>query len=290
MIPAPTSLRIPLARSLRHFSSLPGSLRVQRMLAPHAVNAGRAPELMLYPFAPRQATGSNPGWTGSTSTFVGWNAYFRGAYEPETLGILSTFVAPGATVIEVGANEGFHSIFAGWCVGRSGRVLAFEPNPTPRTNLRANIDRLGWHDRIEVVAAAVGEAVGERKFFVPNQTAENQGVGGFADNSRVPTSAMSLPMTTLDATSCKTCALLKLDVQGAEALVLSGGEALIAACRPLIYFEVDDGGAREAMTILRDWNFTIDRVIPRSRPPYFSFAPVTPGWTGNCLARPAPTR
>jgi hypothetical protein len=51
-----------------------------------------------------------------------------GAYEPHLTDRLRARLRPGATFVDVGANVGFYAILAAHAVGRSGRVIAFEPN------------------------------------------------------------------------------------------------------------------------------------------------------------------
>ena len=280
-------MRVSLARGLKPLAALPGTLRFQRWLAPHRI-ARRTPSAVDYPVVPSETDENNPRWCGSPATFVGWNAHFRGAYEHETLGVLASLLRPGDSMIEVGGNEGFHSVFAAWCVGPRGHVFTFEPNPVPRATLAANIERLGWGDRVTISDSAVADVSGPRHFFVPGDTAENQGVGGFVDNSRVPTSPILVDATTLDdELADRQCAAIKLDVQGAEALVLRGAAQLIRRCKPYVYFEVDDGGAIEAMTFLQDQNYELKRVRATRRAPFFEVRPLPGGaWTGNCLAVP----
>src|SRR5262249_50931894 len=58
-------------------------------------------------------------------------------YEPGVRSLLERLVKPGATVVEVGAGQGYHTLTLAALAGPGGgRVLAFEPNPRAAGFLR----------------------------------------------------------------------------------------------------------------------------------------------------------
>ncbi len=59
------------------------------------------------------------------------------------VGFMLRYLNPGDTMIDVGANIGLYSVLAGAILGPRGRVEAFEPSPTLRPCLEANIKRNG---------------------------------------------------------------------------------------------------------------------------------------------------
>ncbi len=80
-------------------------------------------------------------WIDPVSVF-GYEISRKGVYEASMLGTLDRFLAPGATFVDVGANEGYFSVAAAKRCGRSGRIIAVEPQqrlqPIIRENLRIN--------------------------------------------------------------------------------------------------------------------------------------------------------
>ena len=50
-----------------------------------------------------------------------------GDYAPEEKLLLGELITTGATVVDVGANVGNHTLFFSKQVGSKGRVLSFEP-------------------------------------------------------------------------------------------------------------------------------------------------------------------
>lgn len=50
-------------------------------------------------------------------------------WEPYTTELFQHALKPGATVLDIGAHHGYFSLLAARCVGKGGRVYAFEPAP-----------------------------------------------------------------------------------------------------------------------------------------------------------------
>ncbi len=65
--------------------------------------------------------------------------FSHGDYEQNETRLIAKIVKPGWTVIDAGANFGWHSIHLSRLVGPQGKVLAFEPVPDSYEELRANI-------------------------------------------------------------------------------------------------------------------------------------------------------
>ncbi len=284
------SARMQLARFLRHIDGVRGIYRLQRLIAsPSLLVRHRQVVDVPYPFTPAGSTGTPVSWRGHTGEFIGWNAWYSGHYELETLGIMDALIQKGHVAAEIGANRGYHTIFAGMCVGPTGRVFAFEPNPGPRSTLQENVTRLGWSARVQIRDCALGAKPGEAEFFVPLASVENQGVGGFTNNSTLPTEKIEVSVSTLDEQIAGgACDFVKMDVQGAEAEVLRGATETIRRCGPRVYFEVELGeaGGHEAADILRQAGYTVWRVQGTRRPPYVVLHPLPRhrDWRSNCIA------
>ena len=71
--------------------------------------------------------------------WLGQYVYLTGICEPPTAALFAHLVKPGNTMLDVGANVGFFSLLCAGLTGSSGRVIPFEPIPSVRESLRANI-------------------------------------------------------------------------------------------------------------------------------------------------------
>jgi FkbM family methyltransferase len=169
-------------------------------------------------------------------------------------------IAPGDTVIDVGANLGFWVLGAALRAGPQGRVHAFEPVAANLERLRLNAaaNGISW---VQSHALALGDREGEVSFLPPAST--HSGRGRVTDTEEGGT--IRVPATTLDA-FCAAGALdavhfVKVDVEGAELAVLRGGADLLARPHaPVVMFEVGDGLAAAHGTTTRETKqYLVDR-------------------------------
>jgi len=122
--------------------------------------------------------------------------------------------------------------------GRFGRIYAFEPDEKNCDRLRAYVQSMGDHiaARVQIFNAAVGNA---RKEIGFNATGDMS--ASFTENGSARVQV--LPLDEVVATDGAS-ALLKFDVEGAEAEALEGARNLIRKSRPIvalsIYHRPDD--------------------------------------------------
>ena len=124
-----------------------------------------------------------------------------------------------------GANIGLHTIAAG-LANRAIHLLAFEPEPTAANALRKNayLNNLD----VQVVEAGLSDVAGELDFF--ESDTYNKGNHTFVSKREHVTRSGVVRVTTMDA-ACSGVSgpvLLKIDVEGWEALVLRGGLRFLA--------------------------------------------------------------
>jgi FkbM family methyltransferase len=154
-------------------------------------------------------------------------------YDAPVAAFLRERVKPGALCLDVGANVGVYVLqFAHWS-GPTGRVIAFEPNPSARVVLEKHIQMNRLGERVEIVPAAVGETSGEDILYA----AEADGMSRLgAPNKALLGSVreIAVPVVTLD-NYCKGNGLkpdwLFIDIEGFEIAALSGGRELIESRR-----------------------------------------------------------
>jgi FkbM family methyltransferase len=184
--------------------------------------------------------------TGFMSTRVG-RALFETAYEAYKerveagpIGHLEPYVAPGSTVLDIGANIGFFTRrFARW-VAPDGRVIAFEPEALNLRRLRAILDRENVAGRVEVLGGVVAERSGRMKLKLNPHHPGDHKIGEAGEE--VDSFAID---DVLAARGWPKVSLIKIDVQGAEERVLDGARQTIERLRPNLFVEVHDVGLRE---------------------------------------------
>lgn len=161
------------------------------------------------------------------------------AYEPIVYRALLEEIREGMIVCDVGAHIGLMTLAAAKRVGPRGHVFAFEPAPEALASLRRHVALNGFGDRVEVVPAAVGDTGAATVSFYVYHDSMSASLG--RDNldrlspQRASDSAMkAVEITTPAVTLDGFCAgrgvepdVLKIDVEGAELLVLRGARALL---------------------------------------------------------------
>jgi FkbM family methyltransferase len=152
-------------------------------------------------------------------------------------------VRPDAVVLDVGANVGWWTVPLARRVGPAGgRVVAFEPVPENRARLEWAIAANGVQGHVEVVPVALGEQPGELGMWLKSaETGAGSGTAALVTGEGA--AHLRVPVTTLDAWGDEhdlpRCDLMKLDIEGAELLMLRGAERFVAKHRPLIFGEFE---------------------------------------------------
>lgn len=176
-------------------------------------------------------------------------AYLRPGPIVSTLTWLAArFIGPGDQVWDLGANVGVFSFAA---AARGGSVLAVEPDPFLAGLLRRSA-RLQENRELDVEVLSV--AMSSRFDLATFAIAER----GRASNSLLEVRSrvtaggvrdrLTVPLLTLDMlASVRTPpSFLKIDVEGAELDVLTGGRVVLEERRPLVYLEVGREDQEEA--------------------------------------------
>jgi FkbM family methyltransferase len=161
--------------------------------------------------------------------------YWLGTHEPHMQTALVELVRPGAIVYDIGAHAGFFTLLLSRIVGRSGRVLAFEPHPANAARLLANLEANACQN-VELHAVAVSDCAGTQRFSFHESSLE----GSLAANGA------NVAVTTVDALisdGAPAPSLMKIDVEGAEGRVTAGARRTLAAHRPLLLMEVHSPSA-----------------------------------------------
>jgi|tagenome__1003787_1003787.scaffolds.fasta_scaffold20970206_3 FkbM family methyltransferase len=143
--------------------------------------------------------------------------YYREFSSPVLARTMIELLAPGMTMIDVGAHVGEYALLGARLVGNGGRVVAVEPQPQLAKVIRHNADLNGLRN-LEVRTAAVGDRNGTTGFEVDDGSG-----GGWTLSSRDG----ATPCATLDtlvATAGGHVDFLKLDAAGNEPAVLDGGQ------------------------------------------------------------------
>ena len=167
--------------------------------------------------------------------------YNMNSIDPILLNLVRGFVKPGDTVWDVGGNLGFFT-FTSAVQSKGGKVVTFEPDISLAYLLRKTADA-NPDLNVSILPLAVSDQDGTAQFNIAerarstNFLAEASGstqTGGIRRTITVPTVRLDTVLAWFPAPD-----LLKIDVEGAEHLVLRGMLHLLATIRPIVMCEVD---------------------------------------------------
>jgi FkbM family methyltransferase len=151
------------------------------------------------------------------------------SYEADVAAYLKAGIHPGHCCIDVGAHVGFYAMQMALWTAPGGRVIAFEPNPTARAVLHANVGLNRLSDRVTIEAAAAGASAGSGDLFHAGDTSGLSRLGAPNDDSPAGV-AVRVPVVTLD----EYCARhdlrpdwILVDAEGADLQVLRGAARLL---------------------------------------------------------------
>jgi len=169
------------------------------------------------------------------------SAMLLGRYEPSVVSeLLST--GPIGVAYDVGAHLGFMSLVLSKLVGKTGMVFAFEPIPGNRASIDGLIAMNQLHQIIQVMPIAVGESNGKKKMLIRECSSMHQLEEAYQGKERNIYSTVDVESCTLDSFIFERGnpypQLIKIDVEGAEELVLKGALKTLEVYKPTLMVEI----------------------------------------------------
>jgi FkbM family methyltransferase len=180
----------------------------------------------------------------------------RGDYEAHMIRFFQRVLRPGMTLIDVGANIGLFSLLAAKAVGEKGRVYSIEPRGENARLLLHSADLNGFTN-IHLLPTAVGESNAYslyRTHIGGNGSLLTKPDAGFNVPSILHPTCQVVPLARLDDIISGPVDVIKLDIEGAEAMALRGAAKIIRTYRPLITSEASaEMLGRVSSITLRDY-------------------------------------
>lgn len=155
-------------------------------------------------------------------------------YEPHITNVLRQLLRPGMTFLDVGANVGYYSLLGARLVGPGGRVIGIEPNSENCRLILRSLE-LNQCSNVALFPVALSDETGW-SYFVNH-------LGSNGSLSKSPTQSLNgwgQIVATLrgDSFLQGPIDVIKMDVEGAEALVVAGLASVIEEWKPVIVTEV----------------------------------------------------
>jgi FkbM family methyltransferase len=146
----------------------------------------------------------------------------------------------GKTVLDIGANTGIYSYWMCKQVGKTGRVIGFEPQPEMIEHLGLIKDAFKFKN-LTIAETGLSSQIGSATL---NRNLNHLGGASLCQNIPGEIDSLLIPLTTLDAyleeNPCGPIAFLKCDVEGHEHEAIAGGMKTLERDRPALLIECHD--------------------------------------------------
>jgi FkbM family methyltransferase len=185
------------------------------------------------------------------------------SYDSSVAEFLRSHVREGSICFDVGANVGVYVLQLARWTGPTGRVIAFEPNPSALTVLRRHIAMNNFSQTVTVVPKAVSSTEGSSAFFSVGADAMSR-LGAPNPLLRERATRSAVDVTTLDAFVESTGMepdWVVMDIEGLELQALQGFRrtltrlagrvGLVVELHPPIWVEAGTS-VQQAKNLLKD--------------------------------------
>lgn len=169
--------------------------------------------------------------------------------------VLQKWVSKGDWVIDVGANIGHYTKKLSELVGKSGRVIAFEPIPDTFELLAANMARVEYNN-VSLLNVAASESSSLKGMALPKF---DTGLDNYF-MAKITESNPSLEILCLSIDSLnlpQSIGLVKIDAEGHDISVLKGMESILRKDHPVLIIEEDSS---EIETYLEGFGYSSERI------------------------------
>jgi len=178
--------------------------------------------------------------------------------EPHFQQILSKYINKGDTVFDIGANIGYVSTAMSKLVGQDGKVFAFEAVPMTAKAFTENI-KLNNCTNIQLIQKALSDKVGKATFRIPNG-GENHSMASMmwhkSDDNTINVAVDTIAIDQDKKLKQIRPSFIKIDVEGAEGLVVKGMQELITKSSPVIFMECSRAGRNVVWKIMKKLNYS----------------------------------
>ena len=170
-----------------------------------------------------------------------------GTYEESEAKIMEEKIKVGSIVVDVGANIGLHTLNMARIVGNTGRVFAFEPDPSNFEILGENV-KINNYQNIILEEKAVGDKHGRVTLY----QSDNPGNHRLFPQTKQTKGEVEVELTSLDkyfidSNLAEKINFIKIDVEGLEFSVLKGMKNILKNNKKIkILFEFAPKNTMEA--------------------------------------------
>lgn len=175
--------------------------------------------------------------------------------------VVNDYVEEGNTVWDIGSNLGILTFASADKVGVKGRVYSLEADPQyAAIQTRTQCSLPEGTGRVSILCAAVAGSSAILDLIIPRKGHARNHLSSVSGNSageaemtkQVVTLTLDWLLDYWDAPD-----FMKVDVEGAEVLALSGAKKLLREIRPIIYIECSQDNSKKLTEIFKDASYSL---------------------------------
>jgi len=193
------------------------------------------------------------------------------SWEEDTTKLFEKAVKKGDVIVDMGANIGYFTLLSAKLTGKEGKVFSFEPNQKNFEYLTKNI-KLNNYTNVIAEQKAVSNENGKIKLFIcPYDTGhhtinQKEGIESYRLGRGGEVSSIDIDAVTLDKYmegKSDRVDVMKIDVEGAEALAFEGMKNILSKNRhikifieffPLLIEKMGNSSKEFIELLLKDFN------------------------------------
>jgi FkbM family methyltransferase len=185
-------------------------------------------------------------WISGSSDHGCW----LGSYEYDKQRLFERTITQGSVVYDLGGHVGFYSLLASELVGPSGKVFTFEPLPRNLSLLKEHL-RLNQVRNVTLIEAAVSDKSGVVSFNEGLSSA----MGHISNDGKLQVKTVVLDEL-ISSGEIPPPDYLKIDIEGAEVMALSGAKSILTKSHPTIFLATHGSDVhRECCSLLQSLGY-----------------------------------
>ena len=189
-----------------------------------------------------------------------------GIFEYWKIPLFKKLIKPNMTVIDVGVNKGYYTLFFAKLINDKGKVLSFEPVPNNCHWVKESI-KANKYTSIKLFQLALSDSEGAKTFFIGKKSGWgsliHQSKRAALDKEPIVVKTKKLDDVLADE-GIDDIDVIKIDVEGGDLLVLKGAENLFRKSKKVkLLMDVDvqsESDKRQLFNLLSSWGFVIYKI------------------------------
>jgi FkbM family methyltransferase len=178
--------------------------------------------------------------------------FYWGEFEVDIINFLKSLLIDCSVFFDIGANIGIYTLLASKHIRKGGTVYSFEPSDWAYERLMENL-QLNESKNVEVLKIAVSNFTGSKQFYICEDDAYNSLISTPMKEVQkvVEVKSISIDDFCIEHKIVK-IDILKIDVEGADYLVLKGAQNILRSDKPPLIICEFNRNISEGMTLNKD--------------------------------------